>query len=291
MLSKSAQYTRHNESEIRSAVFSALDHKTVFNTISKLSTIVNNELISPVMITRLVVPTPEFESNIRNGLRAGIYSPEPIDFADLRQAFASFDQPTTWEIAVTAGLESIVRPLLSRTVINPMEFLRHSLATAAGCGAIADHLGLPRAQFIVAGLYHNVGLAVMANKKPDTYANFIDSLSGTSTTIAELENAEFAFTHEDVGSVFLMAATFPDTAWKSATSHHSSENTNDLVAAAVRVCANVAHQIGCTIGFANGCSKIHPALISNMGITDFAMADMAQRMSTAATQASKLAHT
>lgn len=288
MLSKSVQNNRHNESEIRSAVFSALDNKAVFNTISKLSTIVNNESISPVMITRLVVPTPEFEANIRNGLKSGIYSPEPIDFEDLRQAFAAFDQPTTWEIAVTAGLESIVRPLLARTPISTPEFLRHSLATAAGCGVIAEYLGHPKGPFLVAGLYHNVGLAVMANKSPDIYTQFVANVSGSNQTIEELESSEFGFTHEDAGSVFLMAATFPDYVWKSASDHHSPENTSDLVAASVRVCANIAHQVGCTIGLANGCNAIHPTLIPRIGLKESAMGVMAQKMADAAMKASKL---
>lgn len=280
--------SRQNESALRSVVFKALDHKIVFSTVSKLSTIINNELISPVMITRLVVPTPEFESTIKNGLKAGIYTEEPIEFTDLRQAFSAIDQETTWELTIKAGLETISRPLLNQSGLSLKEFLRHSFATAAGCASIAEFLDLPKHQFIVAGLFHNIGIPVLANSFPDSYKTFQNVLPGSSTFLEDLERNEFGFTHEDAGAVFLMAATSPDNSWKSASNHHSPDETNDLITASVRVCSNVAHQVGCTLGFANACNKLHPSLIPGIGLTDHALSKIASAMATASNQASKI---
>jgi|GEM_PF-2494538 len=287
MISGGAQNARQQDSTIRGAVFKALDHKSVFNTVSKLTTIVGNENISPVMITRLVVPTPEYENNIKRGLKKGIYTDEPIDFPDLRQAFSALDQPTSWEIAVTGGLETIVRPMLKDQAISAKEFLRHALATAAGCGVIANHLNLPKQQFIVAGLYHNIGIPVLVNSFSSTYFNFFEQLSGSSLTLENLEREEFGFSHEDAGSAFLMACTFPDNAWRSAAGHHENDHTNDLICASVRLCSNIAHQVGCTLGIANTCNSLHPSLISAIGLNESAMSEMANCMASAAMRGAK----
>lgn len=287
MISGHASSARQQESTIRSAVFKALDHKCVFNTVSKLTTIAGNEQISPVMITRLVVPSPEFEANIKEGLRKGIYTDEPVDFPDLRQAFAALDQQMSWEIAVTAGLETLVKPMLKDKGISTREFMRHALATAAGCGVIATHLDLPKQNFIVSGLYHNIGIPVLLNSFPEDYNQIIEQATGSNQQIELLERDAFGFTHEDVGSVFLMACTFPDNAWRTASSHHSPEFADDLLVASVRLCSNIAHQVGCTLGLANGCNSIHPNLISSIGLNDSAMSEMANRMAFAASRGAK----
>lgn len=281
--------TRRNESALRSVVFKALDHKVVFSTVTKLSTIMNNEAISPVMMARLVVPTPEFEESIKQGVKSGAYTEEPVEFNDLREAFTAFNQETSWEIVVKAGLETISRPLLRNSNISTREFMRHSFATSAGCGVIAEFLDLPKPQFIMAGLFHNIGLPVLVNSFPDVYNNFQDRLVGSNILLEDLERTEFEFTHEEAGSVFLMASTAPDNTWKAASSHHSSEPTNDLIVASVRICSNIAHQVGCSIGFANACNKLHPSLIPAIGLDDQALAKMAHSMATASHQASKIA--
>jgi hypothetical protein len=275
------------ESTIRGAVFKALDNSTVHHTVSKLATIIKNENISPVMITRLVIPTPEFENNIKTGLKSGIYTDEPIDFPDLRQAFTALEQTLSWEIAVTAGLETIVRPLLRSQVFSTKEFMRHAAATAAGCAVIAQQLDLPKHQFIVAGLFHNIGIPILVNSYPDDYDHFIELATGSNFLLEDLESQRFGFNHQDVGSLFLMACLFPDTCWKASASHHSSEMTSDLITASVRLCSNIAHQVGCTLGLANGCNSIHPNLISKMGISETAMSQMASRMASAAMKGAK----
>ncbi|MFM9871944.1 MAG: HDOD domain-containing protein [Fimbriimonadaceae bacterium] len=239
------------------------------------------------MITRLVVPSPEFESNIRDGLKKGIYTDEPIDFPDLRQAFGALDQALSWEIAVTAGLETLIRPMLKSQVITTREFMRHALATAAGCGAIAEHLNLPKDKFIIAGLYHNIGIPVLINSYPDVYAQFIEQSTGSNILIEDLEQTHFGFNHEEVGSSFLISCTFPDDCWRPAATHHLCEMTEDILVASVRLCSNIAHQVGCTLGLANGCNALHPGLISGIGLNDTALAEMANRMAIAATRGAK----
>lgn len=285
----SATRDKHADSGLRNAVFKSLSHKCVSAAASKLSSIVNNDQISPVLITRLAVTTPEFEANIRSGICSGTYCPEPIDIADLRQAFAMFDQATTWEIVVAAGLETVVRPLLETTELNVREFMRHALATSAGCGVVAESLNLPRSMFVAAGLFHNIGLAVMAHAHPEKYQSAQVALQGSNTTLEDWEYGEFGFTHEDAGAMFLAAMTMPDAVWSSAGTHHSPEPTSDLLVASVRVCANVAHQVGCTVGFANACGPIHPSLIPDIGLSEADLGRMAERMGQSALTASNIA--
>jgi hypothetical protein len=241
------------------------------------------------MITRLVVPAPEFEEAIKSGLKAGAYTDEPIEFVDLRQAFAAFENATTWEIVIKAGLETIARQLLKTSGLSTREFMRNSSATAAGCSTIAAHLDLPKPPFMVAGLFHNIGIPVLANYFPDSYKTFQNALPGSNTLLEDLERNEFGFTHEDAGALFLMNSISPDSTWQGAANHHSSEETSDLVSATIRVRSNVAHQVGCTLGFANSCNKLHPSLIPGIGLNDHALAQMTQAMANASHQASKIA--
>lgn len=273
---------------LRNAVFGALSHRSVAATIAKVSAIARNDEISSVMVTRLVVTAPDYEENIRNGLRTGIYCPEPVDFKDLRRAFSAFGQALTWEVAMSAGLETLVKPLLAASEDDIVEFMRHALATAAGCGVVADFLSQPRGPYVAAGLFHNFGLPVLMHDQPEKYAQAKIELSGSGQKLEEWEQSEFGFTHEDAGALFLAAATMPDYIWSSAASHHSDESTGDRLVASVRLCANVAHQVGCTSGFANACGPIHPGLVAELGLDELAMAQMAERMGNAAVTAGKL---
>lgn len=288
MLNGGAVYSRQNESAVRLAVYKALEVKTVTQVVNKLGTIAGNEAISPIMITRLVVPTPELEQGIRRSLKAGAFTDEPIDFPDLRQAFALLDQPTIWEIAVTGCLEVMARHLLLKSGLSIREYMRHSMATAAGCKVIGESLGLPKEPLFLIGLYHNIGVPIMAHSYPESYANYLVSLQGSAITLEEAERKEFEFTHEDVGSIFLMAATMPDAAWQAASSHHSNEPSEDLVSCIVRLASNVAHQVGCTLGLANACNALPANLVSHIGLNDSIMTTLAHQMSVAAGRADKI---
>lgn len=85
-----------------------------------------------------------------------------------------------------------------------------------------------------------------------------------------------------------MSMITPDVIWQAAFDHHSSAETNDLVIGSVRLSANISHQVGCSLGLANGHSSIPAGLVSKIGLNDVAMASMAQKMGEAAVKASKL---
>lgn len=275
-----------SDKNIRNVVFNALNDRVVFGLVGKLSTMLCKDDMSSVMLGRMVMPSRDLESTIRVGLASGAFGTAVEPGSDVRDAFGSIGQERSFRAAVTAGLFCMVSRLLNSTPIEPKRFMQHAMATAAGCEVIADHIEQPRKPFYAAGLYHLIGLAVLAASNPYSYGNWMQTLPGGTRTLMEAERAEFGYDHGQAGAYFLAASTFPDYVSHVALAGRGADESSLTVT--VALCSAIAHEVGCTIGFANAGIQMPSGAISQLGLTDSVMAKIAERMAQAVGQASAL---
>ncbi len=281
--------TRAGENALRGVVLKGLENKVIGSIASKVTTIMLNEQISPAMLSRLVVPSPELSRIIENGLQTGLYTGEPVTFPTLRDAFDAMGSPLSWEICMMGALDCMSRALLRGSDMSHKEFLRHSMATAAGARSIARHHGMPELTFYLSGLFHDIGIPLLAHAKPDDYNQFPRMLMGSAMSLEHLEQRHFGFDHQEVGSTFLMTLTAPDAVWQTAAQHHFDGFISHPVISAVRISANVSHQVGCTLGIANAPPAMPPHCLTDVGLDETALVSLAGELATAAGLADRYA--
>lgn len=281
--------TRTGENALRGVVIQGLENKVISSIANKVTTILLNEQISPAMLSRLVVPSPELSRTIEAGLQTGLYTGEPVSFPSLREAFDAIGSPMAWEICMMGALDCMSRALLRGSEISHKEFLRHSMATAAGARSIARHHGMPELTFYLAGLFHDIGIPLLAHARFDDYNQFPAMLMGSAMSLEALEQRQFGFDHQEVGSTFLMTLTAPDAVWQTAAQHHFDGFISHPVISAVRISANVSHQVGCTLGFANAPAAMPPHCLTDVGLDETALVSLAGELAAAAGRADRYA--
>lgn len=240
------------------------------------------------MLTRLVVPTPPLEATLVEGLRSGAYAGEPIGFNSTRQALDTIGQAAAWECTVVAALHTVVKPLLADAPVSLKEFMRHAMATAAACKVVAECNGVPHHDMYLAGLFHNVGVPILAHAFPADYSQIVSTLMGSNLELQSEEERVLSFDHQEVGSLFLMTVPLPDSTWQAAAQHHQPGFQIEPATAAVRVCSSLAHQVGCSLGLANAAPQISSGDIAAIGVTDEALPRLLNTVATAANLADRI---
>ena len=106
--------------------------------------------------------------------------------------------------------------------LNKVRFWRHSLY----CGVIARLLAdkcnvLHSERLFVAGLLHDIGKLIIAQRLPDETLQIILNASEKKYLAIDIEKELLGFTHADVGGELMKLWNMPETLFESVAYHHS----------------------------------------------------------------------
>lgn len=106
-------------------------------------------------------------------------------------------------------------------ILNKVRFWRHSLY----CGVIARLLAekchvLHSERLFVAGLLHDIGKLVIAQRLPSETKNIISQAENEKCSEIVVEQQLLGFTHADVGGELMRAWNMPETLFESVAYHH-----------------------------------------------------------------------
>jgi putative nucleotidyltransferase with HDIG domain len=116
-------------------------------------------------------------------------------------------------------------PKLVAGAFNVEALWRHSVATAVAADLLARQLGEVEPEAYTAGLFHDVGKAVLAELDGAAYARFVlvDQISGLK--LVKVEQALFGFDHAEVGARLLARWNMPPAIVMAVRHHHELSGT------------------------------------------------------------------
>lgn len=147
--------------------------------------------------------------------------------------------------AVTGRFRQIPADLVSADV-----FWHHNLACATASRVIARQLGISHSErYFVAGLLHDIGKLVMYLARPELSRQVLARAATTDTSVDDIEQTVFGFSHSEVGAELLRQWQLPESLLEPAAFHHApaAAKTYQQEAAAVHLANAIANTVAAPI--------------------------------------------
>ena len=158
---------------------------------------------SPIDMVKIIMLDPVLTGKVIKLVNSSFYG-LPQRVKSLAQAVVLLGMNTVKNLAISTALLSTVFIKEKRSPLQPEEFWRHCLATAAGCKMIArvlnESLDMIETYFI-AGLLHDIGKILFVRTDPARYAKALDESRRLGISLCFAEFAHFGCTHAQAGGV------------------------------------------------------------------------------------------
>ncbi len=139
---------------------------------------------------------------------------------------------TISEAIVTMGLSAIkdiAIAIATKDIYNNIGPLgerlwEHAIGVSIAAGLIAQKQKVYNKKvetFIIGGLLHDIGKAILINLYPDEYAKVDQKVHAEKRAFYEIERELFGFTHQDVGAILFKQWKFSNELIELAARHHS----------------------------------------------------------------------
>lgn len=156
----------------------------------------------------------------------------------LHQAMVTLGLNTLKNTALSLAMLGVL-PKKSRSGFDIDALWVHSLAASLAARRLALHLGLGRGEAedcFVAGLLHDVGKLVLAQFRPNEFAQALEQAAKNNTPPFEAEEAIFGVDHAAVGAALARRWELPPALADALAGHHNPDATpammTDIVCAA-----------------------------------------------------------
>jgi len=200
------------------------------------------------------------------------YYQQPRSITSIERALAVLGTDSMRGIAAAACLDRIALRSNKNAVVDMQALVRHSQATAAAAESLAmiRHPALASEAF-VAGLLHNLGIAVQLILDPSGVKSMAESLKVDPTTdIRSLEALLVAVGHEECSAVIFEAWELPESLIAVARHHHdpiAAPHAHRDLTALIDLSATVARSAGFTFTLEPAPSVCKSSSMTQLGLT------------------------
>jgi len=129
---------------------------------------------------------------------------------------------TIKNLAISVAIIGILKPYKTKLFDTDL-FLEHSLATAFICKSLAERQGisaLHSTDYFIAGLLHDFGKIVFAERFPERFNLALEESSETGTDLSLLEVTHLGINHAQVGYMLAVKWELPEELAKAIEEHH-----------------------------------------------------------------------
>src|ERR1700733_12828905 len=223
-------------------------------------------------IASLIERQPSMYARILRVANSSYYG-HPRSIATMERALLMLGRDAVRSIAAATCFDRTMARSMKGTAIDMQAVARHSLTTAAAAEALATIARRPMAsEAFIAGLLHNLGIAVQVHLDPHGIDAMIDAnRNGAASGIRALESKHAMVGHEECLAVVFEAWQMPESLVAAASYHHAPMNApeshRDLTAL-----VNLGANLGLAIG---PCYALEPAPVERhlpamlwLGLTD-----------------------
>jgi len=184
------------------------------------------------------------------------------EVATLREAILLLGFSTLRSLVVASSTHSLYQSAGDETFKRKL--WEHSLATAVSARTIACHIQHPKTEeAFIAGLMHDIGKLVMAQKIPDEYMIVVHTVEQSGESYIDVEERAFGFNHTDVGLLLLHKWSFPQILGNAVFEHHNPTETDDKpvpLSYIINLANCMAKRLD--VGFENSCPENDTILAS-----------------------------
>jgi HD-like signal output (HDOD) protein len=233
-------------------------------------------------IASLVASQPSMYARVLRVANSSYYG-HPRSITTMERALILLGRDAVRGIAAATCFDRAMTRGQKVTAIDMQAVTRHSLATAAAAEALAAIARPPLAsEAFIAGLLHNLGIAVQVQLDPRGIDAMIDAnRNGAACGIRGLESGHAMVGHERCLGVVFEAWQMPESLGAAAGHHHAPmdapEPHRDL-AALVNLGANLGLAIGCTYTLEPAPIERDLAAMLRLGLTDEHLDAVAARL-------------
>ena len=199
-------------------------------------------------IASLIARQPSMYARVLRVANSSYYG-RPRSIVTMEAALLLLGRDAVRTIAVASCFDRTMARSMKGTAIDMQAVVRHSLTTAAAAEALATIARPPVAsEAFIAGLMHNLGIAVQVHLDPRGVDAMIDAnRNGAASGIRLLESNHALVGHEECLAVVFEAWQMPDSLVAAAGHHHgpmdAPEPHRDLTAL-----VNLGSNLGLAIG-------------------------------------------
>ena len=152
------------------------------------------------------------------------------------------------------AVKLIASPALEGVYSGPiarLDLWQHSLAVAVGSQVIASRTNYDTEVAFTAGLLHDIGKTVLAQKHGAIYIHLLDECKLDNRAIREAEVRRFNADHASIGADLLEEWNFPEKIVNSLRDHHDQmfNRGSDRLTAITNVANSLAYRLGFGCGF------------------------------------------
>jgi putative nucleotidyltransferase with HDIG domain len=210
--------------------------------LDKIMSTIGDLPASPAVIATLMNLTSNINGDIKKISKA-ILADQSLTAKMLKLANSSFygrtkEVTTLKEAIVVLGfmtLHSLViatstQSLYKKSIDDGVsaKLWEHALASGIASRMIAEAIGYPSVEeAFIAGLLHDIGKLVLAQKMTDDYCDIVKRVEETGDQFDKYEQSLFGFDHADVGAQLLHKWLFPEEIAEAVQYHHTPADANE----------------------------------------------------------------
>lgn len=166
----------------------------------------------------------------------------PGRVGSLSQAVTLLGLPTTRTVVTTAAIIERFPPHDS-AAFDFRSFWAHSLGVAAAAHYLAPRAGVNPEPAFVAGMLHDIGIAVLGCCMVDEFRVVLDHAYAHDCAIEDAERASLGFTHDELGAALAAQWKFPPVIREAIRAHHAPGADAQPLARVTHVANVFAHAL------------------------------------------------
>jgi HD-like signal output (HDOD) protein len=223
-------------------------------------------------IASLIGGQPSMYARVLRVANSSYYG-HPRSITSIERALLILGRDAVRGIAAATCFDRTMARSRKGTAIDMQAVARHSVTTAAAAEALATIARRPLAsEAFIAGLLHNLGIAVQVHLDPGGIDAMIDAnRDGAACGIRELETKHAMVGHEECLAVVFEAWQMPESLVASAGHHHAPMNAPEShrdLTALVNLSANLGLAIGPCYALEPAPTERHLPAMLWLGLTD-----------------------
>ena len=180
------------------------------------------------------------------------------------------------------AVKLIASPALEGVYSGPvarLDLWQHSLAVAVGSQVIASRTSYDTEVAFTAGLLHDIGKTVLAQKHGAIYIQLLDECRLKNEPIREAELRRFNVDHATTGADLLEDWNFPEKIVNSLRNHHQPRfnRESDRLLAITNVANSLAYRLGFGCGFPVETVRPNSSALAVLGLSSLEIEGLEER--------------
>jgi HD-like signal output (HDOD) protein len=213
------------QADILSLVNSTIKLPTMPEVLLKLNEVLADPDSDAEQVAHVVSKDPAVSTNLLRIVNSAYYG-LPVRVSSVNLAVSVLGFAMTRKVALKAAVFSVFGKKREKIQhFDPAVFWKHAIFTGVAARTLGQHsetfAECHAEDLYIAGLLHDIGKIIMLEKAAPKYLACLRRAAQTGRPELEVEQEDFGFTHDDVGSVLAIRWSLPEDLAIAIRYHHA----------------------------------------------------------------------